>query len=85
VICAPLDEMSTASKVTLFATTAVSVGIIWTVHEKQVSDRAKLHAGIERDLERQARKKIANQQALVQQEELTKLYRQAEEKQERNN
>ena len=86
-------EMSTASKVTLAVTTAVSLGVIWTVHSKQVSkpvqrkmcwspvqveDRAKLHAGIERDLERQAKKRVVNQQLLVQQQELTKLYKQAE-------
>ena len=28
--------MSTASKVTLAVTTAVSLGIIWSVHDKQV-------------------------------------------------
>lgn len=71
-------EMSTASKVTLVLTSAVSLGIIWSVHDKQVSDRAKLHAGIERDLERQAKKKVANQTLLVQQQELTKLYQRAE-------
>jgi len=70
--------MSTASKVTLAVTTAVSLGVIWAVHNKQVEDRAKLHAGIERDLERQAKKRVVNQQLLVQQQELTKLYRQAE-------
>lgn len=70
--------MSTASKVTLAVTTAVSLGVIWTVHSKQVEDRAKLHAGIERDLERQAKKRVVNQQLLVQQQELTKLYKQAE-------
>ena len=43
-----------------------------------MSDRAKLHAGIERDLERQAKKKVANQTLLVQQQELTKLYQRAE-------
>ena len=54
----------------------------------QVTDRAKLHAGIERDLERQARKKVANQTLLVQQQELTKLYQRAEkgeEKESENN
>lgn len=70
--------MSTASKVTLAVTSVVSLGIIWAVHNKQVEDRAKLHAGIERDLERQAKKRVVNQQLLVQQQELTKLYRQAE-------
>jgi len=76
--------MSTASKVTLAVTTAVSLGIIWSVHDKQVADRAKLHAGIERDLERQARKKVVNQQQLVQQQELTKLYRAAEQRQDQD-
>ena len=33
-----------------------------------------------RDLERQAKKKIVNRQLLVEQQELTKLYRKAEEK-----
>ena len=32
-----VTEMSTASKVTLAVTTAVSLGVIWTVHSKQVS------------------------------------------------
>ena len=50
----------------------------------QVADRAKLHAGIERDLERQARKKVVNQQQLVQQQELTKLYRAAEQRQDQD-
>jgi len=75
--------MSTASKVTLVVTSVVSLGIIWSVHDKQVSDRAKLHAGIERDLERQAKKKVANQTLLVQQQELTKLYQRAERAEER--
>ena len=44
-----------------------------------MEDRAKLHDGIVRDLERQAKKKVVNQQLLVQQQELTKLYRKAEE------
>jgi len=70
--------MSTASKVTLVVTSVVSLGIIWSVHDKQVTDRAKLYAGIERDLERQAKKKVANQTLLVQQQELTKLYQRAE-------
>ena len=50
------------------------------LHVVQVEDRAKLHDGIVRDLERQAKKKVVNQQLLVQQQELTKLYRKAEEK-----
>lgn len=72
--------MSTASKVTLALTTLGSIGVIYSVHKNQVEDRAKLHDGIVRDLERQAKKKVVNQQQLVQQQELTKLYRKAEEK-----
>jgi len=74
---------STASKVTLLVTTVGSLGIIWAVHNKQVEDRAQLHQGIIKDIERQEKKKIENQYKLVQQQELTKLYRKAEEK-ERN-
>ena len=51
----------------------------------KVEDRAKLHDGIVRDLERQAKKKTVNHQLLVQQQELTKLYRKAEEEEERRN
>jgi len=71
---------STASKVTLLVTTVGSLGIIWAVHSRQVEDRAQLHQGIIRDIERQEKKKIENQHKLVQQQELTKLYRKAEEK-----
>jgi len=75
--------MSTASKVTLALTTLGSLAIIYTVHKNQVEDRAKLHDGIVRDLERQAKKKVVNHQLLVQQQELTKLYRKAEEEERR--
>jgi len=74
--------MSTASKVTLALTTLGSLGVIYSVHKNQVEDRAKLHDGIVRDLERQAKKKVVNQQLLVQQQELTKLYRKAEKEEE---
>ena len=70
--------MSTASKATLLVTTVGSLGIIWGVHSGQVEDRAKLHQGIVRDIERQAKKKTENQYNLVQQQELTKLYKKAE-------
>lgn len=70
--------MSAASKVTLLLTTVGSLGIIWTVHSRQVEDRAKLHEGIIRDVERQEKRKIENQHHLVQQQELAKLYRKAE-------
>jgi len=72
--------MSTASKLTLALTTLGSLTVIYTVHKTQVEDRAKLHDGIVRDLERQAKKKTVNHQLLVQQQELAKLYRKAEEK-----
>jgi len=72
--------MSTASKVTLLLTSVGALGIIWGVHNEQVEDRAKLHLGIIRDLERQEKKKIENQHNLVQQQELAKLYRKAEAK-----
>jgi len=49
------------------------------VHYRQVEDREKLHVGIVRDLERQSAKKAANLHILVQQEELTKAYRHAQE------
>jgi len=65
--------MSTASKVTLVLTSVVTLGVIWAVHTQQVEDRAKLHQGIEKDLERQRRKK-ENQEYLEKQQELTKLY-----------
>jgi len=71
---------STASKLTLLVTTVGSLGIIWAVHSRQVEDRAQLHQGIIRDIERQEKKKIENQHKLVQQQELTKLYRKAEER-----
>lgn len=72
--------MSTASKVTLLLTSVGALGIIWGVHSEQVEDRAKLHQGIIRDLERQEKKKIENHHNLVQQQELAKLYRKAEAK-----
>lgn len=53
------------------------------VHYRQVEDRSKLHIGIERDLERQNAKKMANLHYQVQQEELTKAYRKAQEAEDR--
>jgi len=75
-----LDVMSAASKVTLVLTASASLGIIWTVHSKQVEDRARLHEGIIRDQERQANRRVENQVLLIQQQELTELYRREEEK-----
>lgn len=70
--------MSTASKVTLALTTVGSVWVIWAVHKNQVEERGRLHEGILKDQERQAKKRVENQHALVQQQELTKLYRKAD-------
>ena len=53
------------------------------VHYRQVEDRSKLHIGIERDLERQSAKKMANLHNQVQQEELTKAYRKVQEAEDR--
>ena len=54
------------------------------VHYKQVDDREKLHVGIVRDLERQHAKKTANLHNLILQDELTKAYREAEARAEKN-
>jgi len=69
--------MSTASKITLAVTTVATLGIIVTVHNNQVQDRTRLREGIFKDEERQ-KKKIENQHHLVQQQELAKLYKKAE-------
>ncbi|KAL2003059.1 hypothetical protein VTN02DRAFT_5137 [Thermoascus thermophilus] len=45
--------MSRASKITLAATSLATVGIVSFVHWAQEADRAALHAGVERDEERQ--------------------------------
>lgn len=70
---------SLASKITLVISCAASLGIVAYVHFKQVDDRKQLHLGIDRDLERQSKKKASNMHALVQQDELTKAYRRAQE------
>ena len=69
--------MSTASKVTLGATVVATLGIVWTVHKSQVDDRAKLHEGIVRDEERQAKKK-ENREALIAQQRLEDRIRRSE-------
>ncbi|KAF3391160.1 hypothetical protein DPV78_011292 [Talaromyces pinophilus] len=45
--------MSRASKVTLAATSLATAGMIYFVHWSQEVDRAAMHAGVERDEERQ--------------------------------
>ena len=69
--------MSTASKVTLGATVVATLGIVWTVHKSQGDDRAKLHEGIVRDEERQAKKK-ENREALIAQQRLEDRIRRSE-------
>jgi len=71
--------MSTASKVTLAFTTVATLGVIYTVHNNQVEDRARLHGGILRDIERQ-QKRTENLTKLTQQQELTKSFKRIEEK-----
>ncbi|CAG7917338.1 unnamed protein product [Penicillium olsonii] len=45
--------MSRASKATLAATGLGTMGIIWFVHWAQEADRAAMHRGVERDMEKQ--------------------------------
>ncbi|KAN0082000.1 hypothetical protein V8E54_003298 [Elaphomyces granulatus] len=45
--------MSRASKVTLSATALVTTGIIYLVHWAQEAERVAMHAGVERDMEKQ--------------------------------
>ena len=73
--------MSTASKVTLVATVVGTLGIVWSVHKDQVDDRAKLHEGIIRDEERQAKKR-ENREALIAQQRLEDRIRRSEKSEE---
>ena len=73
--------MSTASKVTLVATVVGTLGIVWSVHKDQVDDRAKLHEGIIRDEERQAKKR-ENREALIAQQRLEDRIRRSEKQEE---
>jgi len=72
--------MSTGSKLTLVITSVATIGVIWNVHNSQVEDRARLHEGILRDEERQIKRRTENQHHLVQQQELTKLYKKADQR-----
>jgi len=69
--------MSTTAKITFALTTLATVGIIYTVHNSQIEDRARLHQGIVRDIERQ-QKRTENFTKLAQQQELTKNFRRIE-------
>jgi len=72
--------MSTASKITLALTTAATIGIIYHVHESQITDRAKLRQGIERDIQRQ-QLRTQNLARLQEQQVLTKSFKRIEEEQ----
>ncbi|XP_033633294.1 protein PET117 homolog, mitochondrial-like [Asterias rubens] len=63
--------MSTSAKVSLAASIVIATGIITGVHYKKKTDQASLHQGVERDLERQRRKR-QNQIELEEQIALTK-------------
>ncbi|KAJ5929762.1 hypothetical protein N7454_006712 [Penicillium verhagenii] len=45
--------MSRAAKFTLAATGLGTAGIVWFVHWAQEADRAAMHRGVERDMEKQ--------------------------------
>ncbi|KAK5645479.1 hypothetical protein RI129_006779 [Pyrocoelia pectoralis] len=64
--------MSLSSKLTLITACGASISIITYVHYKQQLDRAKLHEGVIKDVERQQRRKAENIYILQQQRELTK-------------
>ena len=66
---------SLGSKVFLLASVAFAGGVIYMVHSNQAEDRARLHQGIVKDLERQSMKKTANIKRLQDQAELEKRYR----------
>ncbi|KAF4528637.1 hypothetical protein B566_EDAN012785 [Ephemera danica] len=71
--------MSRAAKVTLGLAMAASLGTVGYVHWKQSEDRAKLHEGVLRDVERQQRRRAENIYILQQQLELTKQLRKTQE------
>ncbi|XP_055545309.1 protein PET117 homolog, mitochondrial [Wyeomyia smithii] len=68
--------MSATSKIVLLSATAGTLGIIGYVHYRQNYDRAKLHEGVLRDIQRQQLRKIENTYNLQQQIERTKQLRQ---------
>jgi len=69
---------SFGSKLFLLASFAASGGIVYFVHKSQRDDRAALHQGIVRDLDRQQQKKIQNLKRLQDQQELEAAYRRRE-------
>jgi protein PET117 len=75
--------MSTASKICFATTVAATLGIIYMVHNDQITDRARLHQGIVRDEERnRIRRKTENLVKLEQQKQLTKTFKKIEERSE---
>lgn len=66
------SKMSTASKVTLGICLTVSIGIIGCVHYNQQKERAQLHEGVLRDMQRQHMRKVQNVNLLQQQIDLTR-------------
>ncbi|XP_058823702.1 protein PET117 homolog, mitochondrial [Topomyia yanbarensis] len=68
--------MSVTSKVVFLGACVGSISIIGYVHYKQNYDRAKLHEGVIRDVQRQQQRKIENTYNLQQQIELTKQLKQ---------
>lgn len=68
-------EMSLASKAFFGVACIVTGGIISYVHLKQNIDRANLHEGVIKDVERQQRRKAENLYKLQQQEGLGKILR----------
>ncbi|KAM9493527.1 protein PET117 homolog, mitochondrial [Clarias gariepinus] len=63
--------MSTASKVVLGVSVALTVGTVAGVHIKQNWERQRLREGVVRDLER-VQRKLDNQRALEEQIHLTR-------------
>jgi len=69
--------MSRASKVTLSTTALATVGIFYLVHWAQEVERAAMHAGVERDMEKQ-RIKQERQADFELQKRLEQEYRKAQ-------
>ncbi|XP_067625936.1 protein PET117 homolog, mitochondrial [Eurosta solidaginis] len=63
--------MSVAAKISLVLSVGFAGGVIGYVHYKQSSDRARLHEGVVKDIERQQRRKIENTYLLQKQIDLT--------------
>ncbi|XP_053696460.1 protein PET117 homolog, mitochondrial [Sabethes cyaneus] len=76
--------MSATSKIVLLGASVSSLGIIGYVHYRQNYDRAKLHEGVIRDVQRQQQRKIENTYNLQQQIERTKQLRQQLEQEEQS-